>query len=78
MFFFLNFFLSRCFRSVDKTGAFFDEDDTDSMEIFDIAISRQNAFNTKFRLEPIIKQIASMDSFQAEQAGNSIRIFNNS
>lgn len=52
-----------------NTGAFFDEDDVDSLDIFDIAISRQNAFNTKFRLEPIIKRIASMDSFQAEQAG---------
>ena len=43
--------------------------------MFDIAISRQNAFNMQFRLEPIIKKIESMDGFQAQQAGNTIEYF---
>lgn len=55
---------------IRKTGAFFDETETDALEIFKIAIGRQNAFNRDFRFEPIIKQITSMDGFQAEQAGN--------
>lgn len=58
-----------CFIMICSTGAFFDQNDVDSLEIFEIAISRQNAFNVQFRLEPIIKQITSMDGFQAEQAG---------
>lgn len=53
-----------------STGAFFDESDANALDIFKIAIGRQNAFNVEFRLEPIIKQITSMDGFQAEQAGN--------
>lgn len=64
-----------CSHSVlfyDKiTGAFLDEDDVVSLNVLDIAISRQNVFNTKFRLEPIIKKISPMDGFNAEQAGNT-------
>lgn len=60
---------------VCETGAFFDANDVDSLELFDIAILRQNAFNMQFRLEPIIKKIESMDGFQAEQAGKIIGLF---
>lgn len=50
-------------------GAIFDEDDFEAIYTFEMAISRQNVFNPQFDLEAIIKKIASMDGFRAEQAG---------
>lgn len=51
------------------TGAFFEQDDAESIEVFNTTISHQNAFNDLFRLEPIIKTIESMDGFRADQEG---------
>lgn len=37
--------------------------------MLDFAISRQNVFNSQFRLEPLIKRIPSMDAAKVEKAG---------
>lgn len=34
-----------------------------------MSVSRQNAFNAQFRLEPLIKRIPSMDAAKVEKAG---------
>ncbi|XP_031634083.1 glutamate receptor ionotropic, kainate 2-like isoform X2 [Contarinia nasturtii] len=54
-------------QKIIKFGVFLNANDVESLELFNIAILRQNAFNTQFRLEPIIKKIESIDGFQAEQ-----------
>lgn len=48
---------------------FLDKSDVDTQDALRISISIHNAANSKFRLEPIIRNIVSVDAFEAEQAG---------
>lgn len=60
-----------CFRFHFRwIGAIFDKDDVFGLNVFDLAITRQNVFNSKLRLVPLIKRIPSMDAAKVEKAGS--------
>lgn len=51
------------------TGAIFDKNDGYGLTVFGMAVSRQNAFSSQFRMQPLIKEIPSMDAAKVEKAG---------
>lgn len=57
------------FISFIRTGAIFHVDDEEAEIAFKNAVLRENMYNS-FELKPIIKQIDSYDSFEAERLGN--------
>lgn len=56
---------------------FFDKNDVDTQNALKFAISSHNAGIPKFRLEPIKRNITSVDAFQAEQAGLTVLNYRN-
>lgn len=51
------------------SGALFDDNSEESQIAFKYAVIRENMYDGKFELVPIIKTIQSTDSYSAEQAG---------
>lgn len=50
------------------SGALFDENSEESQIALKYAVIRENMYDNKFELVPMIKTIQSTDSYSAEQA----------